>query len=190
MITLRRVKDPVTLPCPYCAAPIATVDEAAGQIVRHGKSLHGEPDLIEDMHQRLTPAQRVPNGFQCLVEVGEARCCQRNFFFVEAIMVNRNLDPSASEADSDFISRYFFYNGGRGQPTHFMASRGKREWPVQRFESSYGPVLHHYFGPFKWIEKWDMWSGPEDGKVDSWEYAHRVLLALWDDLQALTTATK
>jgi hypothetical protein len=78
---------------PYCDAPIATVDEAAGRIVRHGKSLHGEPDLIEDMHQRPTPEQRVPNGFQCLVEAGEARCCQQNFFFVEAIMVNRNLDP-------------------------------------------------------------------------------------------------
>ncbi|SRR5260221_5187248 len=103
------------------------------------------------MYQWLTPEQRVPNGFQCFIEVGEASCCQEKFFFVEAIMVNRNLDPRASEADSDFISQYFFFNGGRGQAAHFMASRGKGEWLVRRFESSYGPVLHHYFGPFKWV---------------------------------------
>jgi hypothetical protein len=123
MITLRRVTDPVTLPCPYCDTPILTADEAKEAIAMHAKSLHGEPDLIEDMHEHLTPEQRVPNGVQCFIEVGESSCCQEKFFFVETIMVNRNLDPR-NDADDRFISLYFFFNGGRGPATHFMASSG------------------------------------------------------------------
>jgi hypothetical protein len=46
MITLRRVTDPVTLPCPYCDAPILTADEAKEAAAVHAKSQHGERDLV------------------------------------------------------------------------------------------------------------------------------------------------
>jgi hypothetical protein len=192
MITLRRVKDPVTLSCPYCDAPILTFDENEGHLAVDRAPLE-HSDIISDMLGRLSPEQLVPNGFQCVLDVASGRCCKRLFFFVDAIMVNRNLDPNANNADNEFISTYFFFNGDRGRPTHFMASRGKREWPVQRFESPLGPVLHHYFGPFRWIEKTltgaDGTTESDKGK-GNWDYARRVLLALWDDLQALSAATK
>jgi len=188
MITLRRVTDPVAVRCPYCAAPILTFGEHEGQLAGNGDWLDGG-DSIPRFRESLTPAQRAPNGFHAILEVGHAACCTRDYFVAEAIMVNRDLDPNA---DTDFVGAYFFFNGDRGRPTNFLASRGKREWIMQRFDSPLGPVLHHYFGPFQMLDEPPL---SPDGMVSTdhgrrnWDYARGILLALWDDLQALCAST-
>lgn len=174
MIALKPVTAPVSLPCPKCSAPLLSV--GANRLeVNAGTS---RASRILNMHACLDEARRVPNGFQCLLETGKASCCGETFLLAEAVLVNCDLRPDAEDSHYGFVGTYFFFNGDRGQPGHFLASHGKQEWIVQRFESELGPVLHHYLGPLSSV-------GGEADQVQ----AHRLLLALWDDLRALTAAT-
>lgn len=94
------------------------------------------------------------------------------------------------DPDEDFRDTFFFLNGDRGKPTNFMATRGKRDWWVQRFESPLGPVLHHYIGPLKLMD--DSILG-DNGVMscsslgsETWALARRIVVEMWDDLRMLS----
>ena len=189
MITLRRIVEPMTIPCPSCGAALLVVGEhevkaaGGGPWIKDGDTIQGFPWM-------LTPEQLGKNGYDCVLETGQRPCCGKDYFIFRCVMVN-------TEADDDFAQTYFYMNRDRGPATYFTATRGKREWLVERHESPLGPVLNHIFGPFK-LDAASSVKGPDgvSGRHtastpgDPWDFSRRALIELWSDLRALSaTAT-
>ena len=171
MITLSAVVEPVLLRCPYCEAPMAVLGPHTLQMIGKGWLLL-DGDTLN--------FERSTDGQNLALSCGCRPCCGKSWVMIEAVTVD-----AEPPWESDFAEAFFRKNKDCGEPTHYMASRGKRSWWVTRFESDLGPVLEHQIGPLAVEPEWQDIKEITACGDGPWDLAKRILASLWDDLLAL-----
>jgi hypothetical protein len=161
-IKLTPVVAPVAIRCPHCREPVATVET-------HAAFAADGLDWIEDRAE--LPVADILNdrqkGMPYLVAAGgaESLCCGKPYFVIEATFA-RDIISS----DSYFLDLLFRRLGERPKPVFFSASLDSLTWLVARFDTGYGPILEHTFGPYA---------------TTPMPFTTQLLSGVWDELMAL-----
>lgn len=157
----------VAIDCPHCGKALLTV-------FPHGPKNAFDRYLYTD--RNTAPIESTPRprrrGWDIEVRLGACRFCGCDYFGITARFIYMKSDDR---------------NGDGGEGNNYLGRRGEETWIISRFDTRFGPMLEHQFGPFAVTFGERLASNGGAGRFIGGpsDFARHLLLTQWDELRIM-----